>query len=230
MTAPPQGGTGARGGTGRLGPPGIGTLAEGVELLERALGFTGAALAGVRARHLAAPTPCARWDLADLLTHMADALAAFREASDGLVAVPAARRVPAPSRPDDLPGHLRAEACALLGDWTRVLVDDALTGGSRRVLVGGAASAARLVVHAAALEISVHGWDVARTLQVRGVAAPTWSDALAGDLGPVAAALIGHEDRPQHFAVAREPDGGGALLAWLGRDPAWEPGTRRPQG
>jgi hypothetical protein len=57
------------------GTPPRATPWGGVELLERALGYTRGCLTLVRAEHGHAPSPCTGWDLLDLLTHMDDSLA-----------------------------------------------------------------------------------------------------------------------------------------------------------
>ncbi|WP_214321311.1 maleylpyruvate isomerase N-terminal domain-containing protein [Nonomuraea sediminis] len=54
-------------------------LAGGVALLERALAYTLGSLNLVTPENLTFPTPCARWDLAALLDHMDDSLAALSE-------------------------------------------------------------------------------------------------------------------------------------------------------
>src|SRR5690606_3038881 len=61
------------------------TSTDPVELLERAIAYTWGCLSNVDEHRLATPTPCARWDLAHLLDHMADSLDAFLEASSGVV-------------------------------------------------------------------------------------------------------------------------------------------------
>src|SRR4051794_18164185 len=85
----------------------------GVELLERSLAYTRAALVTVRPEHLCLPTPCDLWGLGDLLAHMEDALDAFGEGAGGAIDVhsraptPLARRITT----------LQEKACALLGAW-----------------------------------------------------------------------------------------------------------------
>ncbi|WP_299053492.1 TIGR03086 family metal-binding protein [uncultured Nocardioides sp.] len=196
-----------------------------VELLERSLGHTRMALAAVRPVHLARPTPCDRWDLDDLLWHMDDALDAFTEAASGrvlpAVARPAVAR-PAVARPAALApegasgvearlGRLQRKACHLLGLWS--------APSSAPVLVGGLPLPAERLVGAAALEITVHGWDVS---QATGEARPIPSD-LATALLPVAAAAVGVGDRGPRFARALLLPGGTPadrrLLAFLGRAP-----------
>jgi len=177
-------------------------LASAVELLERSLGYTRVALAGVTEARLAAPTPCRDWTLRDVLAHMDDSLDAFTEAAGGNVALtrtPAAPRVLV----------LQQKACALLGLWT----DEGPPG----VRVGGVDLATDLLVATAALEITVHGWDVG---QATGAGTPI-PEELARHLLPVAHRVVSEIDRGIRFADALpEPVDAPAdarLRAFLGR-------------
>lgn len=181
----------------------IPALDDAVELLERSLGYTRVALTDVDDDVLTRPTPCAAWRLDRLLAHMADSLDAFTEAAAGWVEV----RPLAPS-----PGPVAAlqdKACALLGAWAQA--------GPDLVTVGDLPVAAPLLVATAALEVTVHGWDVAQATG-RGTPVPP---RLARDLLPVAHLVVSAEDRGVRFA-AELPAAGTAydarLLAFLGRD------------
>lgn len=177
-------------------------LAGAVELLERSLGYTRVALAGVTDVHLATPTPCRGWTLRDLLAHMDDSLDAFTEAAGGSVAL-----TRAPSAPRVV--VLQQKACALLGLWSDM--------GPPDIRVGEVALATDLLVATAALEITVHGWDVA---QATGARTPIPED-LARHLLPVAHRTVAETDRGVRFAEALpEPAGATAdirLRAFLGR-------------
>lgn len=183
------------------------TLGGSVELLERALGYTRARLAGVRDELLDRPTPCAGWLLRDLLAHMEDALDAFTEAAGGEVevrrATPAAGGV----------GAIQEKACALLGAWGGPSPGDVVitTGG------GGLDLTSTVLVATAALEVTVHGWDVGRAT---GEAAPIPAE-LARDLLPVAERVVGPTDRGIRFAAPRtvraDAPYDARLLAYLGR-------------
>ena len=177
-------------------------LASAVELLERSLGYTRVALAGVTGAHLAAPTPCQEWTLRDLLAHMDDSLDAFTEAAGGSVALtrgPAAHRVTV----------LQQKACALLGLWSGQ--------GPPGVRVGGVDLATDLLVATAALEIAVHGWDVAQATRAR----TPIPDELARHLLPVAHRVVSDTDRGIRFAEALpdpvEAPADVRLRAFLGR-------------
>ena len=183
------------------------TLGGSVGLLDQALAYTCARLSGVRDDRLHRRTPCAAWDLADLLAHMEDALDAFTEAAGGAVGVHVAHDTAAP-----VPA-IQAKAIALRDVWTRPSPGDVvLEAGSVRLDLH-----APLLVATAALEIAVHGWDVGRAT---GSAEPL-PDPLARELLPMAGLVVGPGDRGVRFAAPR-PVGPGAsdgerLLAFLGR-------------
>lgn len=183
------------------------TLDGSVELLERALGYTRARLADVHDDLLGRATPCAGWTLADLLTHMDDALDAFTEAAGGAVEPPAGTWASARV------AVLTQKACALLGAWRGPAPGDVvISSESRRVELPSG-----LLVATAALEVTVHGWDVAQATG-RPVAVP---QALARDLLPVAERVVVPADRGVRFGAVRPvaagvPDGI-RLLAYLGR-------------
>jgi len=179
-----------------------GTAPPPTALLALALDHACAALGRVAARDLDRPTPCAAWDLGALLAHLDDALDAFTEAAGG--AVPVHADVPLEVRV----GSLRRKAYGLLSAWS---------GAPATVRVGGVAVEADVVVRAAALEVAVHGWDVD---QATGAGTPL-PDALARGLLPLAAGLVGTDDRPARFAPPHPPSAcagpGEVLLGFLGR-------------
>ncbi len=173
-----------------------------LELLEQALTYTRTTLSSVGPDR-SGPTPCAGWSLADLLAHMDDGLDAFLEAAGGAV------RVEVPRRPGgDLQG-LQRKACHLLGVWS--------SPTPTLVVVGDQEMPIDLLVTTAALEIAVHGWDVA---QATGLDQPLPED-LARSLLPVAQRMVADEDRAERFSAPLTPVPGtsrsGQLLGFLGR-------------
>ncbi len=177
-------------------------LAGAVELLDRSLAYTRGALAGVRPEHLELPTPCLAWPLGRLLSHMDDALDAYGEAVTGRVSL-------TPSRGPVRVESIQAKACALLGWW--------LEHSPHEVALGDQRIPSRTLVSAAAVEITVHGWDV-HTALGRTVPVP---DDLAGPLLSIAEAVVGTEERVACFAPPVMTGPGATdserLLAFVGR-------------
>ncbi len=179
-------------------------LDHAIELLDRALGYTRGVLAELTRSNpaLTRRTPCREWDLGQLLAHMEDGLDAFTEGAGGTVSTEP--RIPIATRAE----ALRVKACSLLGVWSRERPN--------LITIGDQAAPASVVVAAAALEITVHGWDVAQAI---GCAAPIPA-ALAESLLLVADALVSPHDRGSLFDCALEVDESSAdehLLAFLGR-------------
>jgi uncharacterized protein (TIGR03086 family) len=191
----------------RAGPPSPGPL-DGPALLERAVGYTRACLQLVATTDLRGATPCSEWDLHALLRHMNDSLAAFTEAAEvGYVDL-------VPVRGDqpgaELVDRLRNRACALLAAWAH-------HPGPGWVRVDDRELPADLLATAGALEIAVHGWDVA---QACGVDRPL-PPGLALELLDALPVFVTEVDRPGRFAdpldVPPRADPGTRLLAALGR-------------
>jgi uncharacterized protein (TIGR03086 family) len=181
-----------------------GALLGGVTVLERAVGYTLGSLALATPAMLSRPTPCAGWDLWDLLEHLADSMAALAEgAESGRVALP-----PAAATAEIIPA-VREQAVRLLGAWAHA--------GAGPVRVEAAALTAPLLAGAGAIEVTVHGWDVARACDGdRPIPA-----GLASELLDLAVLLVRPADRPGRFARPRRVPPGAApaarLLAFLGR-------------
>ncbi|MEU6643184.1 TIGR03086 family metal-binding protein [Saccharomonospora sp. NPDC046836] len=183
-------------------------MSGGLALLERAIGYTLGSLDLVTPDALPLPTPCQGWDLAALLSHMNDSLLALCEAADlGWIALD-----PVGDDPTDPVATLRERGCRLLGAWTNAERD-------RTVSVAGRPLAAEIVAGAGALEVAVHGWDVARACRVTRPLPP----ALARELLELAPLLVTGADRLGRFAppIAVSPAAGPGdqLLAFLGRNP-----------
>lgn len=178
------------------------------ELLERSLAYALGGVAAVPRGDLGLPTPCAEWNLGELLQHLDDSVDALYEGvAEGRVglcpAAPAADPVCA----------FRARAGALLGAWTAVsAAPPAASVGDRRLDL-------RLLGAVGAVEIAVHGWDVT---QACGRPRPIPA-ALAAELLPLAPVVVADADRGVRFAdPVALPAGSGPgdlLLAFLGRTP-----------
>lgn len=181
-------------------------MTGGVGLLERAIDYTLGCLHAVPARALDRPTPCGRWDLRALLDHVNDSLLALHEAA----ALGRVYLEPG-DRPDDPVAVARDRAARLLGAWSRP------PGGD--VLVADVELATEVLATAGAVEVAVHGWDVARSLgRDHPIPAPLAEEML--ELSPY---LVSDLDRPGRFAapipLPRGAPPGDRLIAFLGRHP-----------
>lgn len=178
----------------------------GVELLERALGYTRCALITVTPAHLCLPTPCDHWRLTDLLAHMEDSLDAFSEGAAGSIGLHSA--APAPDK--ERIRVLQDKACRLLGAWASATTPLVEVAG-RPVPVG-------TISRLAALEVAVHGWDVGRTT---GYGEP-FPEELAEALMPTALAVALEQDGEFGPPVPVSEDAGPSerMLALLGRSGA----------
>jgi len=182
-------------------------LAGSVAVLERAIAYALGSLAFVTPDALVRPTPCPAWDLRSLLEHLHDSMAALQEAADtGCVTC-----LP-PSVGGDLVALVRDRAVRLLGAWANA-------DGSATVRVDDQRVTAPVVAGAGAIEVAVHGWDVARAC---GHDRPI-PDELADELLDLSVVIIRARDRPGRFArpvpVPADVPPGVRLLAFLGRRP-----------
>lgn len=191
-------------------------LTAGVSLLERATAYTLGSLHLVTPAAMPNPTPCPDWDLRALLRHVSDSLTALHEATDTGHVAPEAAGCGAPGSGDDTEENpvagLRDRACRLLGAWTRTQSPDVIS-------IAGCPLTTSIVAGTGALEITVHGWDVARACgHHRPIPRPLAEEML--DLCPL---LVTDADRPRRFAAPVDvpplAGSGERLLAFLGRDP-----------
>jgi uncharacterized protein (TIGR03086 family) len=189
------------------GSPAI--LLGGTALLERAVGYTLGSLRLVESWLLDRPTPCAEWDLRALLAHLNDSLTALHEAADlGSVGL-GGGRVDVDVRVDPV-AALRSRACGLVGAWTKQVVSEVVS-------VGGCPVPSGYVTGAGAVEVAVHGWDIAEACgHHRPI--PT---RLAEELLELCYVVVLSEDRPTRFAapvdVSPWSSADHRLLAYVGR-------------
>lgn len=180
-------------------------LRGGVSLLEGAVAYLLGSLEGTDAGQLSLPTPCSGWDLRALLAHVDDALLALHEAArTGSIGLEVS------DVDGDAVASVREHARRLLGAW-------AGPSSPGAVFVAGSPLTAGIVTGTGALEVAVHGWDLARA---RGRDHPL-PPGLAGELLELAPLLVTPADRPGRFAPPVDlPAGaspGDRLLAFLGR-------------
>ncbi|MEV0052958.1 TIGR03086 family metal-binding protein [Saccharopolyspora shandongensis] len=180
---------------------------DAATLLERATSYVLGAAADITTATLANATPCAGWNLRTLVAHVNDSLA--------VVADTLASRVP-----DD--GEDSAAPVATLRNRARFLLETSL-GHPDDVHVGGLPLDGRIAAATGALEIAVHGWDIARAC---GRDSPI-PDGLATALIRLAPMVVTEETRPFLFGPpvvwSRQAPPGERLVAHLGRNPVARP-------
>lgn len=194
------------------GAHGAAPLVGGVALLERAINYTLGSLQLVTPTAMPAPSPCRGWDLRALLRHMNDSLAALHEGVEiGRVDLGFSSEYGDPAV--DPVATLRNRACRLLGAWTNADHDDVVS-------IGDYPMWASILTSTGALEIAVHGWDVARACGRDRPIPPL----LAEELLRLASDRVTDTDRLVSFAapvdVSPLAGPGDRLVAFLGRSPA----------
>jgi uncharacterized protein (TIGR03086 family) len=190
-----------------MAPPG-----SGLEVLGSAVRYALAAAALGTAEFLPRPTPCPGWDLEMLLDHLSDSIEALTAAITGDGAAPAGCA-------GDPVERLRGIAAGLL-------IACAAAGNSgRRVPVGDRELTVNVIVVTAAIEITVHGWDISVAC---GARRPVPA-GLAAVLAPIAPLFVTPGTRPGLFAdpvrLAGPACAGDQLVAFLGRQPALNSGA-----
>jgi uncharacterized protein (TIGR03086 family) len=195
--------------------------AAGIAAFRRALRYALVAAGTVTPELMPRPTPCRGWDLRMLLLHTTDSLAALAEGlNDGRVLLDAeagdawaadAWAADADTCSADAGVLFRRQARRLLASSARADLADGV------ITVGGCPMAAAVLVTAGALEIAVHGWDIAQACGSREpIPAP-----LAAGLLRAAPLLITDADRrrlfdpPVRVTAAAGPSD--RLTAFLGR-------------
>ncbi|MFC4011669.1 maleylpyruvate isomerase N-terminal domain-containing protein [Nonomuraea purpurea] len=110
---------------------------------------------------------------------------------------------------------LRDDATKVLGLWTAKLTDD------HPISVNDHRLTSPMVAAVGAIEIAVHGWDIARSCGDRHPIPA----AMADELLDLAHLFVTDADRPTRFAhpltVPTNASPQDHLLAYLGRDPNW---------
>ncbi|TDC05144.1 TIGR03086 family protein [Nonomuraea longispora] len=189
-------------------------LTAGVALLERSIEYAVGSLRLVTPDALCRGTPCSGWSLQRLLDHLGDSLGSLNEAA-------ASRTVelcPVSAAPWPVLTNpalsLRDEATMVLGAWTALLAGEPVS-------IGGWHVSSPVVAAVGAIEVAVHGWDVARSCGEQRPIPP----ALAEELLDLAQVFVTPADRPGRFAarvgVPCTTPAQDRLLAFLGRDPNW---------
>lgn len=179
-----------------------------VAVLDSAVVWTHSCLQLARTSDLSLPTPCAAWNLGQLLAHMEDSLAALGEAAElGRIELSEPHTGVDPGRIID---RIVQRACATRAAWLQRLTSAPVSIGDLRI---GRDTTAMV----GALEIAVHGWDVAQAVG-SGRQIP---EDLAVRLYDAAQLVVTPEERGTRFAepiqVPADASMSTRLLAHLGR-------------
>jgi uncharacterized protein (TIGR03086 family) len=179
----------------------------GCELLRRAVRYAIASADLIEPPLLAVATPCRAWNLGMLLVHLSESMDAIAEGlTCGMVAL-------TPATGDSEPGSVRFQCARLLAAIPAVPTGE-LVGIADLSLTDNA------LAYAGALEVAVHGWDIAVAC---GHPRPIPAE-LASPLLKAADLLLPASARPDLFAQPLRPPvpatPGGTLLAFLGRQEA----------
>jgi uncharacterized protein (TIGR03086 family) len=187
-------------------------------VLEEAVGFALCAAAAVTPDLLSRPTPCRGWDLRMLLLHAGESAEALAEGfGTGWIGLLPASESGEQACDPVLAFRRRARALLVAGRAARPGRDG--SPGREVVVVADCPMGLGLLVAAGALEVAVHGWDVA-TACGSGLQIPA---ALALDLLESAPVLVTAAGRGQLFApplpVPAAASPSDRLTAFLGRSP-----------
>lgn len=185
------------------------------DLLEEAAARAVPVVAGISDDDLAAPTPCERYRVGDLLRHLFQVVVAFQELA-------AKRDVDLSSPPGPLPdgwrNGFRQQTALLVRAWSEPGAEDGTTGAM--------GLPARTVGSMVLLDLTVHPWDLARAtgedFQPADRVLGELTDLVTG-MGPTGRSM-GAFGEP--VPVAPEAGRFAQLLGATGRDPSWTPPTR----
>jgi len=189
-----------------------------IALLASAISYALGACVQVAPGEMALPTPCADWDLAALLAHLAASIGDLESAlrtghldldPDGLNE-PGAPAAPGPDGGDPVEVLRDRAANLLFACYTH-------HGPGRFVRVGGLPLPAGIVACTGAVEIAVHGWDV-HAARGRGTPIPPALATRMLRLGPLL--VTGREGLfAAPVQVPSQASPGDRLVAYLGRNP-----------
>jgi uncharacterized protein (TIGR03086 family) len=190
----------------------VAALTGELDLLELAVRYALASAATATTDVLRSrPTPCSGWDLETLLAHVSDSIQVVNVAiAAGQIGPVLARREP---RPKTEPrGDLREHAA-------RLLAACAAAPDEHPIAIADRTLTPRTLALAGAIEIAVHGWDIAAAC---GTRQPIPIE-LAAVLLPLAPLVIPAQIRPGLFAdpvlIPGPACPGDQLVAFLGRQP-----------
>uniref|UniRef100_UPI003F492A38 TIGR03086 family metal-binding protein n=1 Tax=Nonomuraea bangladeshensis TaxID=404385 RepID=UPI003F492A38 len=191
----------------------LAALVRGRSLAERATSFLRFTVSQVTTDDLTRPTPCHQWDLRMLLAHVNDSLATLTEGlENGRLDL---EEGPLPLGNADVLVEVRHLTNRLLESW----MSSGNDSDDRLIQVAGTPLHSLLLAGTGALEIAVHGWDIATACGLRR----DIPAALATDLYAFARFAVAPSDRNPQFAepvpVPEAATPSARLVAYLGRTP-----------
>ena len=193
--------------------------------LSRALDLFGQLLTRVEPEQWSLPTPCAAWNVQQLVDHM---VSGQRLAADAVRGQSAASPFPSSPEDDDADEDAADDPVAAYQVSAADLLSACAEPGAleRVVTVPAGTLPGAVVVHLRTTEAIVHGWDLARAT---GLPFDVPSDLAEGELAFSRPLIERMPPGRGTFAPSR-PVGEGApaverLVALLGRNPAWARAT-----
>ena len=184
--------------------------------LGRALAQTGRLIDAVGPDQGAAPTPCAEYDVQDLVSHLLSVVRRIDLALRGGNALD----VPLLTDADDQVAAWASYRRAL----ESTLADDEVLARSCRLPWGTLPGAAAIGAYTG--EFATHGWDLATAIDRQDLL----DERLAESCLPMARQFVPAEHRGGEIpfgpvvAVPADAPAYSQLAGWMGREPAWSPG------
>ncbi len=195
-------------------------ILTGWHVLDEGRAMLRAAAAGVPADGWQRPTPCAEWNVTQVLQHAALDQRVWAATAAGIQMPGEDPFAPSGQLDSEPLAYADAALDASAPAWTAIGED---SGPVPTPLPQGPMAPA-VAAGAAALDAAIHAWDIA---MATGQGSPLTRE-LARALAPVAHSVVEPLRQYGAYAQALEPSAGAddeALLRYLGRCPAW---TARP--
>jgi uncharacterized protein (TIGR03086 family) len=180
--------------------------------LDKSANATAAVARGVRPDQFDSPTPCADWNVEQLMNHLIGSLEYFKARGEGKAADPP--RSASPTSYDQTVQALQNAATATAAAWRRPGALDQKVDGGAGEMPGSAMATLALS------EMLTHGWDLAKAT---GQRMPADDVEVDGVLAIMKQTLKPDARKPAFGPETEAPNGAppiDRLAAFLGRDPS----------